>query len=560
MREPRRHLGRGDLRWGVPDEAKAEGKVLPLCLAEIEHCRPYFIGLLGERYGWVPEEIPRELLETQPWLKEHRKQSVTALDILHGVLRNPNMAEHAFFYFRDPRYAVARAGFTEEDSVGRERLAALKSDIRKSGLPVSENFATPKQLGEWVLRDLTAVVEKRYPEEEIPDPLDRAAADHEAYAASRRRVYIGREEYIERLDAHAAGDGPPLVVLGASGGGKSALLANWTHTWSEQHSETPVLVHFIGAAPDSANWLAMLRRLLGEFRRRFGIQIEIPEKPDALRMVFANALHMVAARGRVVLVLDALNQIEDRDGAPDLVWLPPVIPANVRLVVSTLPGRSWEELKRRGWPGLTVERLSPPEREKLIVDYLKRYAKELDAPRRSRIAAAPQTGNGLYLSTLLNELRLFGSYEELDKRIGWYLQAANPVELYRRVIERWEQDYGKPDPACENIVRESLVRLWAARRGLSETELLESSGTAGSSLPRALWSPLYLAAGDALVNRGGLLTFAHDFLREAVRDAYLPTEALEQAAHRTLATYFEPQQQGPRQLDELAWQWQQACA
>ena len=43
--------GEVDLRWGVSDEAKAEGKVLPLCLAEIEHCRPYFIGLLGERYG-----------------------------------------------------------------------------------------------------------------------------------------------------------------------------------------------------------------------------------------------------------------------------------------------------------------------------------------------------------------------------------------------------------------------------------------------------------------------------------------------------------------------------
>jgi len=48
--------GDEDLRWGVPDEAKAEGKVRPLCLAEIERCRPYFIGLLGERYGWVPEE------------------------------------------------------------------------------------------------------------------------------------------------------------------------------------------------------------------------------------------------------------------------------------------------------------------------------------------------------------------------------------------------------------------------------------------------------------------------------------------------------------------------
>src|SRR5450755_1646276 len=78
--------GEVDLRWGIPDEAKAEGKVLPVCLAEIERCRPYFIGLLGERYGWVPEEIPAELLEAQPWLTKYRKESVTALEILHGVL------------------------------------------------------------------------------------------------------------------------------------------------------------------------------------------------------------------------------------------------------------------------------------------------------------------------------------------------------------------------------------------------------------------------------------------------------------------------------------------
>jgi len=45
-----------DLRWGVPEEQAAEGEVLPICLAEIESCRPFFIGLLGERYGWVPEE------------------------------------------------------------------------------------------------------------------------------------------------------------------------------------------------------------------------------------------------------------------------------------------------------------------------------------------------------------------------------------------------------------------------------------------------------------------------------------------------------------------------
>ncbi len=550
--------GEVDLRWGVPDEAKAEGKVLPLCLQEIEHCRPYFIGILGERYGWVPEEIPEALFQTQPWLREHLHQSVTALEIFHGVLLNPEMDKHAFFYFRDPVYAYKLPDFTEENPAMRERLAELKDKIRKSGFPVSEPFSTPKQLGEWVLRDLTAVIEQRYPEKSIPDSLDRDAADHEAYSASRRSVYIGRQKYIDQLDAHAAGEGPPLVVLGESGGGKSALLANWAHNWARQHKETPVLVHFIGASPDSANWMAMLRRLLGEFQRRFSVQIEIPGQADALRMAFANALHMVAAHGRLILVLDALNQIEDRDGAPDLVWLPPIIPADVRLVVSTLPGRSWENLKKRGWPVLFVEPLAMPEREELITKYLARHAKALSLETARRITVAPQTGNGLYLSTLLNELRQLGNHEELEKRIDWYLEAANPIELFRKVIQRWEQDYGKPEPACENIVRESLVRLWAARRGLSETELLESIGAAGSPLPRALWSPLYLAAGDALVNRGGLLTFAHDFLREAVLEGYLPTAGDQLRAHLKLAAYFHAQPQDPRQLEELPRQWQEA--
>ena len=51
--------GEVDLRWGVTDEQAAEGKVLPICLEEIKRCRPYFIGLLGERYGWVPKRSRR---------------------------------------------------------------------------------------------------------------------------------------------------------------------------------------------------------------------------------------------------------------------------------------------------------------------------------------------------------------------------------------------------------------------------------------------------------------------------------------------------------------------
>jgi len=77
-----------------------------------KNCRPYFVGILGERYGWVPREISEDLIQAQPWLREHVQQgkSVTELEILHGVLNDPQMATHAFFYFRDPVSPPARMG------------------------------------------------------------------------------------------------------------------------------------------------------------------------------------------------------------------------------------------------------------------------------------------------------------------------------------------------------------------------------------------------------------------------------------------------------------------
>jgi hypothetical protein len=78
-----------DLRWGITESQANEGQVLPLCLAEIERSRPYFIGLLGERYGWIPDTIRPEVIEREPWLKEHvqGRTSVTELEILHGDQR-----------------------------------------------------------------------------------------------------------------------------------------------------------------------------------------------------------------------------------------------------------------------------------------------------------------------------------------------------------------------------------------------------------------------------------------------------------------------------------------
>jgi hypothetical protein len=509
--------GEVDLRWGVTDEAAAEGKVLPICLEEINRCRPYFIGLLGERYGWVPENIPDELMEKEPWLREQfkGKKSVTELEILHGVLRNPHMAGHAFFYFRDPAYIQSlpkkdRNDFISKGPEEKEKLQKLKEQIRKSGLPVHENYPDPKALGEFVLADLTAVINKHWPEGSQPDPLTREALDHAAFAGSRERVYIGRKAYFDKLDAHARGkDNQPLVILGESGSGKSALLANWTARYREKHPKELIIEHYIGATPASADWAAMLRRIMGEFKEKLGLTHDIPEKPDALRSAFSNWLHMAGAKGKIILVLDALNQLEDRDGAPDLVWLPPVMPENVRLIMSTLPGRAMDEITRRKWPLFKIEPLTVDERKELIRQFLGEYSRTLSPKRVDRIASAPQSANPLYLRVLLDELRLFGEHERLEERINYYLETTSPDELYEKVIIRWENDY----EGDSDLVGDTLSLLWAARRGLTESELLHALGTSGRPLPRAVWSPLFLAMSDSLVSRQGLLPIKLCFYR-----------------------------------------------
>jgi hypothetical protein len=110
----------------VTEEEARQGKVVRLCLDEIDRCRPYFLGLLGERCGWVPRETDLardpELLERHPWVGDKVREGcgVTELEIEHGVLRAAAGAGTVFFYFRDPNYTAPWPGGPSPDDY-RER-------------------------------------------------------------------------------------------------------------------------------------------------------------------------------------------------------------------------------------------------------------------------------------------------------------------------------------------------------------------------------------------------------------------------------------------------------
>ena len=189
-------------------------------------------------------------------------RSVTELEILHGVLNNPTMAGRAFFYFRSPAYAAQKGGdYVAASSEDSARQADLKDRIRRSGFPVVEDYPSPQAFAERLESDLWRVLDAAYPADDVPDAFERENRRHDAYALPRRRLYFGGERYIAGLSALAESGAQRILIEGQSGGGKSALIANWIEAYQAAHPDVIVHSHYTGASADAADPTALVRRL-----------------------------------------------------------------------------------------------------------------------------------------------------------------------------------------------------------------------------------------------------------------------------------------------------------
>lgn len=155
-----------DLRWGITTDQSQQGETINICLREIERCRPYFVGVLGARYGWAqPVGGTRDaLLECtfaaatarHDWLKEFQDRSITELEIRHAVLNRPTSSttKRARFYFRNLS--------SEEEQLQDPRLASLKSEIANSVAPASK-YSAAAELGSQVYADLLKLIDIDFP-------------------------------------------------------------------------------------------------------------------------------------------------------------------------------------------------------------------------------------------------------------------------------------------------------------------------------------------------------------------------------------------------------------
>jgi len=637
-----------DLRWGVTEKEAEDGKVLDICLDEIEACRPFFVGILGHRYGWIP---PGD------------KFSITAQEIYHGVLHNfvphqvidlPKIIEtrwedktlteaqkncllnnyqwnadkskyllkdevseehkqiissvfqqystyqrdRSFFFFRQESLSLRLMGknpddYFERDSETHQKLAALKAEIKQEGLPVFE-YDDIDAFGQHFLKTLSERLEKEA--EKVPkkptDWLAEEAEFHELFMADRTRRFVGRRQILDQIHEFVQQPSGSNVMLisGEPGSGKSTLMARFAEELSQQHPGWLIIPHFIGASPSSTRLRSTLKRICTLINQTIDTFDSIPDDIKGLIERFSELLEKIPPDYSIVILLDAVNQFDKVDNPQAMRWLPQSISANVRIVISTLAGEAYNALqKRRIKPVLQpINGLTADDRRELVQIYLQEIRHHFPNPQvEADFFHKISNATPLYILVALEELRMFGRFEELPAKINQFGDTV--PALFNQVLERIEGDFNP------RLVSDCMRYIAGGHHGMTADELQdllkhhapeaekgqkrtdswwsqlyrtfgrnllkrpvpnEETGQNRLKLPDLLWSRLYRAFGTYLFERSGVIDFFHGQLKEAVLKRYLENHHVQAQTHQTIADYFEQRWQEPyvRAINELPYQ------
>ncbi|MDR0757904.1 MAG: tetratricopeptide repeat protein, partial [Tannerella sp.] len=555
-----------DLRWGISEEEAKQGKVVDICLYEIENTHPFFIGLLGERYGWIPtarELAGSQALEKYDWISADVNDglSITEMEMQYGVLRSPENL-NAYFYLRSLEMPIPSKFREKKGSPEAQKLSHLKDKIRTQTRYPVQVYNSPEDLGKRVQADFEALVNKLFPQGAL-SALERERLQHKAFLNSRTGIYIAEQKNYNRLNGFVKSEAQTLVIAGESGMGKSALLANWIEKYATKLSGK-LICHFTGNSAAEGDYRKIMQRLIDEIRDLYGLpkpadndlqrlnnergrgnnrQSDGDKQKEELQQLLAR----IASKERLLIVLDGLNQLADTDNAKLLNWLP-AFPNNVKVIYSTVTGdATLDTFHRREYAVYTLQPLTPEARKELITGYLKRYGKGLLPAQTKRIAENKEMENTLALRTLLDELRVSGVHEKLNTQINRYLAAPDIPAFFDLVLERLESvyNYGKT-----NFVGDVFSLFAVSQAGLSEAELLTITGVAP-----LYWSQLYAAISTHLVTKNGLISFSHQFLRDAIWKRYLQNKKTENSYRKKIVDYCKGQEQSHRIYDELPHQY-----
>lgn len=498
-----------DLRWGITESEAAQGRIIDICLKEINHSKPFFIGIVGGKYGSVPPaglsenaELAREYPGVVQGIKSGK--SYTEIEMQYGVLDNPEKVD-AFFFIREG---------DGSDADNADKLEALKAKIRQQERYPVYSYSDPEEVAEQVRADFLRILEERFPEEQLTMD-EEARRRQDLYRDNLLDFYVDRPSLLDQAASLILdGTGGLVHVTGLASSGKSALCAKLAEEFSARN-DCRVSSFFAGIGSADEELADVASYLLGK-------TVGYKHAEQAIRDA-AKADDVTR-----VIVLDGLDALEIKAIREyGTAWLS-ILPKNYKVVVSSTGGSPLQALvsSLEGVSTVSCSPLEEAEKAEFATTYLERFGKKLKPDQLDRIVRAPITGNPAILRALLDELTAFGYFERLDERIDEYVGKKDGEEFFRSVLDRIEADFG--DRGAVSVFR----ALALSRQGLTEDELERICGI------RRIDLAILLGNCPSLVSiMSGFVCITNNRIRGIVRNLY-SDEAADREMRRKICDDF----------------------
>ena len=389
--------------------------------------------------------------------------------------------EKRFFCFAESSTTDATTSQADLDA-----LASLKQRLIQAGETI-HRYQQVDELLAIIEREMRQRLDRAYP------PGRKVTPTHYSYHQAAQEIieekirqFVDRVSYLQQLEDFVRDDGRPnyLGIHAVAGTGKSALVANFIKNWT--NPDIPIVAHFMTMGGDSQEVNGIMANL-GEQLHQLGIiDAALAADPLQLRGELANALHRCGRR--LIMIIDALDEIYEN--GRDLSWLPCSLPPQVRMIITTRPGDSWQRLQRFPYlRELALNALEDREVEQIIEHYNRRDQLELSGSDRELLRQR-SAGNPLYLKVALDEISASG--------IAVGQLALSVQALFAQILQRLQHKYG------DELLNRYLGLIAAGRSGLPEKELKEMLGV-GDDIVLSLTKAL----SNFVISRRGLLNFFH---------------------------------------------------
>lgn len=560
-----------DLRWGVTEEQAKNGHTVEICLAGIDHCRdikppPFFIGFLGERYGWVPrpEELARYWSSHAaspylPRIKAALETGISATELeIRVALLEPSPQEHKTRgkIFLRARELTDKLG-TEANAPlddpayydgGDGRLDRLKDVLRSTPYMALDNYDTIEIFGESVKTFLSDELDHWFPEKSMPSVAERITRAHALYALSRGLAYVPLGKFEDQVlaliqQSRTQPHSRPIRIFAESGYGKSAFLSHLATRFADA-DDTIVFSHFVGADgfPELTAWRDRLIAFLDT--QGSSPPIDTPHGDERWKILPALLAETVRRTGKtLILMLDAINQFTDVDAETRARAAKPEIspkemkaavtaevifrlqglqlPEGVVLIVSTIPDVKMPECQNIELPGFTEE-----QRHEAIRQFFEIYRKEFSSGSSTDLmpilTSAEACKSPLFLRLVMEELRLHARHETLTEKTRELIACKNAHALFYHILREMDLDF--TESGHSGLATRAVRLMTASWRGLSPNDLgylLASPydpvdpATARHRLPDQTLTPLLARLSPFCLNDDGRMTLMHEILRQA---------------------------------------------